>query len=431
MSGYRSIDDVVAWRACVGCGACAYLAGGQGLVMCDLPEDGHRPMRTGAALECGEAELLAVCPAAATTHRAQDHGSHLLAANGPTLEIWEGHAVDPEMRLSGASGGALTALAAYCLERGGMDGVLHLGPDPADALRNRTVLSRSRRELRENAGSRYSPGSVCAGLDLVTEVAGPCLFIGQPSEVAGLRKLQSVRPPLREKLPLAVSFFCAGSPPSQGTRDLLKEHQIDPRQVTALRYRGRGWPGTFAVWIDGATEPVVELTYAESWAFLQRYRPWAVQIWPDGSGEQADITCGDPWYRQVMPGESGSSLIIARTEAGRRTVRGAMEAGYLKLEPLDAERLMASQQNLIRKKGAVWGRLLTMRLLGIPTPRHAGYSLFPMWLRLPLGEKVSSIAGTARRIFQRGYRHAQAPAMVSDSCRPASSPPPSPNLIDR
>jgi coenzyme F420 hydrogenase subunit beta len=302
MSGYRSIDEVVAWRACVGCGACAYLAGHKAIVMSDSPLCGQRPVRTGAALECSEADLLAVCPGAATRVAADD------AANGPTLEIWEGHAVDPEIRFNGASGGALTALAAYCLERGGMDGVLHLGGDPQDVLRNRTVLSSTRKQLRQNAGSRYSPGSVCAGIHLADEVAGPCVFIGQPSEVAGLRKLQSVRPELREKFALALSFFCAGSPPSQATLDLLHEHQIDPRQVSELRYRGRGWPGHFAVWVKGKSDPVVELTYAESWAFLQRYRPWSVQIWPDGSGEQADITCGDPWYRPVKPGECGSSL---------------------------------------------------------------------------------------------------------------------------
>lgn len=399
--------------------------------MRDLPECGQRPVSTGAPHDCSQAELLAICPGAATTLTGTDPSSPVEAANGPTLEIWEGHAADPEMRFSGASGGALTAIAAYCLERGGMDGVLRLGGDPDDPLRTKTVLSRTLKQLRESAGSRYSPGSVCAGLHLIDEVAGPCLFIGQPSEVAGLRKLQTLRPRLQAKVGLALSFFCAGSPPSQGTLDLLREHQIDPCQVTALRYRGRGWPGNFAVWVKGVSAPVVELTYAASWAFLQRYRPWSVQIWPDGSGEQADITCGDPWYRAVQPGESGSSLIIARTEAGRRTIRAAMEAGYLELQPLDANRLIASQQNLISKKGAVWGRLLTMRLFGIPTPRHEGYSLFAMWRHLPLREKFASIAGTARRIIQRGYYKRQQPAAVSAPAIPPIAVTPTPNLIDR
>ena len=376
--------------------------------MRDVPEQGYRPERNGVPSACPEAELLAACPGAGSVLTEPSRGegitSATTAANGPTLEIWEGHATDHDLRFAGASGGALSALAAYCIEKGGMEGVLHVGADPNDPLRNRTVFSRTREELKANTGSRYAPASVCEGIDMIDRSDGPCVFIGQPSEVTALRKIQALRPALESKVGVALSFFCAGSPPVQGTLDLLRENGIDPAEVTQLRYRGRGWPGNFAVWVKGQSDPVLEMTYAESWAFLQRYRPWSVQIWPDGSGEHADITCGDPWHRAVEPGEAGSSLVIARTETGRRIIRQALEAGYLELKPLSQEKLIASQRNLITKKGSVWGRLQTMWLMGIPTPRHRGYSLFRIWCRLSLRDKGASFVGTARRIHQRGYR---------------------------
>ena len=49
---------------------------------------------------------------------------------GPITGIWEGYATDPETRFRGASGGVLTALAAYALEVLGMHGVLHSAPGP-------------------------------------------------------------------------------------------------------------------------------------------------------------------------------------------------------------------------------------------------------------------------------------------------------------
>jgi coenzyme F420 hydrogenase subunit beta len=405
MRKFRSIDEVVAWRACVGCGACAYLSGGVRMV--DIPGAGNRPVRCGAT-RVPEAELLAGCPGAGTlvvAPAAAGPGisAAVVAATGPTLEVWEGHATDPEIRFAGASGGALTALAAYCLEHGGMDGVLHVGRDPDNPVLNKTVMSRTRAELQQQSGSRYSPTSVCAGLHLVDAAAGPCAFIGQPSEVAGLRKIQALRPHLHAKVGVVMSFFCAGTPPTEATTELLRANQIDPGDVSDLRYRGRGWPGSFAVWRGGGGDPVLEMSYAESWAFLQRFRPWAVHIWPDGSGEQADITCGDPWHRPVKPNEPGSSLVIARTQRGSEIVRAAIHAGYLTLVPLAPEKLLASQENLTRKKAAVWGRLAAMRLLGIPTPRHRGYSLLRLWLDLPLSEKFGSLAGTAKRLVQRRY----------------------------
>jgi coenzyme F420 hydrogenase subunit beta len=80
-----------------------------------------------------------------------------------------------------------------------------------------------------------------------------------------------------------------------------------------------------------------------------------------------------------------------------------MKEGYVTLERVDLRILEASQKNLLAKRGAIWGRLLAMKALGIPTPRLNGFSLFDNWLKLPFNEKTRSIAGTVRRIVQRGY----------------------------
>lgn len=422
----KSVQDVVASHLCVGCGACAYLAGGDALRMVDIPRLGHRPLLSDKSLSPAvERDCLAACPAVATrvdaSTTAHEQGVKLEA--GPVLEIWEGHATDPAIRFAGASGGALSALAAFAVEKGGMHGVLHIAQKAEDPLHNETVLSRSRAELLSRTGSRYAPASACDRLDLIENAPAPCVFIGQPSEVAALRLARQLRPALDRNVGVALSFFCAGSPSTQGTADLLHAKGIAPETVEQIRYRGRGWPGMFAVWQKGQTEPTLEMTYAESWKFLQAYRPWSVQIWPDGSGEHADISCGDPWYREVRPGEAGSSLVIVRTEKGRQFLRDAIAAGYLELTPADGAKLINSQKNLIRKKGAVWGRLVAMRLMGLPTPRHTGYHLFRNWLRLSLREQLASVVGTARRVLARGYhRPLRLPPRLHEAPAQASAP---------
>ena len=412
----ETLEDVVRWRLCVGCGACAYLSNGA----IDMSNDarlGHRPLWNGQRDEAMLKECLEVCPAAGrgldarASHEKKVDG--LAEGAGPILEVWEGHAMDRETRHLGSSGGALTALASYAIERGGMHGVLHVAADPENPLRNRTVMSRTRDELLANTGSRYAPASACDGLGKIEEAPAACVFIGQPSEVAALRKAQAIRPSLDRNVGVALSFFCAGSPATQGTLDLLESKGIDPSRVGRIRYRGRGWPGLFAVWLRGESEPALEMSYAESWGFVEAYRPWAVQLWPDGLGEQADISCGDPWYREVKPGEQGSSLVVVRTEVGRRLVRDAMAAGYLDLTRSDVKSVVASQRGLMLKKGAVWGRLLSMRLMGLPTPRHIGANLFGSWLQLPLRDKLRSTLGTVRRVLARGYYKPEPAAMRS------------------
>lgn len=407
MGRLKSIADVVRWRLCHGCGTCAFACPEANIRLVDVYDEGIRPMILDP-LNCQScSRCLDVCPAYEVDHAALqarcDILPELASFCGPVIEAWEGHAKDAEIRFRGSSGGALTALALYCLERRGMHGVLHVGSDPANPLRNRTGLSRTRQEVLAKVGSRYAPASTCDGLGLVESAPAPCVFIGQPTEVNGLRKAQRQRPELDKRVGAALSFFCAGSPPTKATVELLRKLKIDLAQVGQLRYRGNGWPGMFAVTLRGQSAPCAEMTYHDSWAFIQAFRPYSVRLNPDDTGEDADISCGDPWYREIEPGEPGSSLVVVRTKLGREIVRGAMEAGYVELTPAEPQKVIASQRNLINKRRTIWGRRLAFRAFGLPVTRLRGFPLFRLWLRLSFKEKLKSTLGTARRIVRRQY----------------------------
>ena len=393
------------WRLCLGCGACfngCDNSGGRALV--DFPDEGIRSIRTdhaGSSLVCCDD----ACPLVETDFQPIDPNpsavTALLPQWGQILEIWEGHAANASIRFKGASGGVLTALCAYTIEKLGMKGVLHTGQDPEDPIKNRTRLSRTLEELKAAAGSRYSPASVCNGLHLVEEADGDCAFVGRPVEVAALRNLERSGSKRVRNVAAIFSFFCAEAPSSRGTLDLLEQMGVDPYQIEGLQYRGNGWPGEFAPFAKTAPKPLPRMTYRESWSFLQAYRPWTSHLWPDGTGELADISCGDPWYCKPDGENEGSSLVVVRTERGRRILRGAMETGYLKLKPAEPWKLIKSQEGLINKKGAIWGRLMVMRLFGLPTPKYRNANLFKCWMRLTLEEKLRSTLGTARRIITR------------------------------
>lgn len=377
----------------------------------DIVDEGIRPV-VASDKPCGpNCQCLKVCPAISTNFApGQDAASRdqFTREWGTVLEVWEGHAADSEIRFQGSSGGALTAISAYCLEKAGMHGVLHIGADEKDPSRNRTRLSRNRSELMATTGSRYSPASVCNRLDWVENAPAPCVVIGKPVEIAAVSNARSLRPKLNSNIGVTLSFFCAETPSTRGTWALLKKMGVERDTLSELRYRGRGWPGHFAPVSKGETAARAKLTYRESWGFLQAFRPWAVQLWPDSTGELADITCGDPWYEQPDGQNPGFSLIVVRTERGREILRGAIEAGYLQATPAERWKLEKSQKGLLLKKGAVWGRRLALRSLGLPVTEFKGLDLFGCWRKLSFSEKLRSTLGTLRRVFTRGiYRRAQ------------------------
>lgn len=402
MKRLRKLQDVTRWRLCLGCGACRWFCPQQAIRLVEFPAEGIRPVvdttRCGADCTC-----LHVCPVVASEFfvPAPLPRNGVEKEWGPILELWEGHATDPQIRYSGSSGGALTAIAAYCLEKRGMEGVLHIGADFEDPLRNRTYLSRSRGDLLQRTGSRYAPASVCDRLDWVEAAQQPCVVIGRPVEIAALRNAERLRPGLRAKVGVALSFFCAESPASAGTAALLQRLGVAPSEVEEVRYRGCGWPGEFTVRRRGEAEPSLRLNYQESWGFLQAYRPWAAHLWPDGTGELADISCGDPWYEAPDGSNPGFSLIVVRTERGREILHGAMAAGYLDLKRAELWKLEKSQAGLLEKKGAIWGRRLALRMLGLPVTEFRGLDLFHCWKRLPFKAKVKSVLGTLRRVLLR------------------------------
>lgn len=406
MPTIRNLKDVVDWRLCVGCGVCAYICTEKNVRLVNVLDEGIRPLVErgvcSAACNC-----LRACPAVASDFFSSQDDS-FTRLWGPVLEVWEGYASDAEIRFRGSSGGVLTAIGAYCLERLGMGGVLHIGQDPDDPVSNRTFLSKTRADLLGRTGSRYAPASVCDRLDLVEDAESPCAVIGRPVEMAALRNAEKIRPQLATRVGLALSFFCAESPATEGTLALLNKHGVRRSDLKELRYRGLGWPGHFSGTLEGESLPRFKVPYRQAWAFLQAYRPWSVHMWPDYTGELADISCGDPWYEQPDGNNPGFSLVVVRTEKGRAILHGAIRDGYLSLKPAERWKLEKSQDGLIQKKGSVWGRRFALRLLGLPVTQFHGLNLFHCWRRLSWSEKVKSVFGTLRRVVQRRYyrRHA-------------------------
>lgn len=399
-------DDVVRWRLCIGCGSCVCLCPGKNISLVNVLNDGIRPQTAkDRCKECGE--CLRACPGIEAAHRSSGQSGEAIGELregwGTVLEVWEGHAADPEFRFDGSSGGAASALALYCLEQENMHGALHIAADSKEPLTNKTVLSRDRGEVLSRAGSRYSPASPCDGLEMIENAPGPCVFIGKPCDITAVRKAQTVMPALDRNLGVTIGIFCAGTPATQGTLDLLQTLDIDPGSVEGLRYRGKGWPGKFAVKLKGEEHPREILTYMDAWGFVQKYRPYRCYLCPDGTSEFADISCGDPWYRTIGERERGHSLVLVRTEKGRQILQRAIKAGYIIAEPVSPRVLEDSQKNLLTKRGAIWGRLLVMKAFGVPSPKFSGFSLFHNWMKLQLTEKARSIIGTARRILLRKY----------------------------
>lgn len=396
-----SLQDIVQNRLCSGCGACAAMAPAS-IEMRETKDENRRPYFRKNIERSLEQAIVKACPGAAAGD--SDMSSDVTQAWGPVLEVWEGYAADEDIRYQGSSGGGVTALSLFALEALEYSGVLHVKARKDQPTLNEAALSTNRAELMEGAGSRYAPASVCDHLDLVSEAADKCVFVGKPCDVAGAAAVASRDKKVAEKLGLTISIFCAGTPSHKGTNALLKALAPNGKaSLSALKYRGNGWPGDMeATWQDTAGELQTKSTsYADGWGnILQKYRQWRCHTCADHTGETADISVGDPWQTPPDGVAHGKSLIVVRTERGREIMSEAMAAGYITAKPQSPKVLFDAQPNLFVTKGAVWARSVVSGILGRGAPSLRRDS-FACWLKLPLKTKAQSFIGTAKRVFTK------------------------------
>lgn len=387
---------------CLGCGGCVAAIDRDDLAM-EMTAEGYlRPTRV--SLTPGEqADLDAVCPGLSLDGRADEQGYHPLW--GPIRALATGHAVDPEVRYRGSSGGVLTALAIGLVAAGEVDFVVTNGAAEDDPINNATGAMADRGALLRSAGSRYAPSSPLAGIERHLAAGKRFAFIGKPCDVAGLTRLAKRDPRIDALIPYRMAFFCAGVPSRNGTLAVLDKLGIAHEDCAQFQYRGEGWPGLARARSRDGRE--ASMDYNSSWGtILNRHLQFRCKICPDGTGEFADLVCADAWYGEDgypdFTERDGRSLIVARTAAGQALFERAMAEGWIASEPLDVAEVAKMQPYQVNRKRNVVARATALFAARGARPRFRRLAL----LRLALSEgklaQLRNAYGTFRR--SRGTR---------------------------
>jgi coenzyme F420 hydrogenase subunit beta len=403
------IDKIVRADLCTGCGACAAFAPDRiEMGFCD--EGFLRPNVTDALNRKMTGDLLRLCP-----------GQHQVGFGpgrrcdplwGRYEAVHEGWAKDPKLRHAGASGGALSAMLAWLVETGQVDGVLSVAEAAETPLANETVLSTSREGIIAQAASRYAPSKPLERVTSLLKHGGRFAFVGKPCDVAGLRNWAKLDPLIDERFPIKLSFFCAGVPSIQGAERLSRAMGVAPDDLRSFRYRGRGWPGRTVAVTKAGEE--ASMTYAESWGgILSKHVQPRCRICADGIGLAADIAFADAWqtdragYPLFEEGE-GRSLIVSRSAVGQQLLQRAVEAGAIEAEHGSIDRVAPMQPGQVRRRQELLGRLAGRILAGYPIPRYRGLAIWGNARSFGAWPTLRAALGMARRCLIR-KRMAQEP----------------------
>jgi spermidine/putrescine transport system permease protein len=399
----HSLTEVAAFGLCTGCGLCAGLA--PETVKLTMTQDGFlRPRPVQAYDRSEEDRLLRLCPGN-HLHVGGGDAPHIDEAWGPYHRLLKGHATDEEMRFRASSGGTISAIANFLLQTKQVDFILHVAADTDAPLRARIQTSRDRAAIVEGASARYGPAAPLETIGDLLALDLPFAVIGKPCDIAGIRNLMREDERAARLIRLVVAFFCAGVSSLRISESIVGKYGLQPDDLKTLRYRGHGCPG--ATHIEAKDGRVFRQTYDETWSEeLNQEIQFRCKICPDGTGEQADIACGDAWIGvdgYAFAEHDGWNSIISRTEKGDRLLREMEAAGSVVTAPITAGDLGRMQPHQVERKQAILGRMAGLALRGQPRPRYRGFRLLAnawsgrqmMW---------SSLTGTYRRVGRGANR---------------------------
>jgi coenzyme F420 hydrogenase subunit beta len=374
----------------------------EGKIAMRMSEAGYLRPKQAGELSSEEERLIAkTCPGISLIQDSNEGADHPIW--GPLFAIRTGSATDASLRHHASSGGVLSALLLYLLESKIVDYVVHTAASDVSPIENTIVESTGKAGIFAAAGSRYAPSAPLAALHRQLARPGRFVLVAKPCDVAAVRALGRHDRRIEEKIPVILSFFCAGVPSVDGARDILSKLNVREQEVASFRYRGDGWPGFATARLKDGRE--VRMSYAESWGgILSKHVQFRCKICPDGTGGFADVACGDAWYADdkgypLFEESEGRSLIVSRTRKGEDLVRRAIEADYIVAQNLEVAEIAKMQPSQARRKQLVMSRLSAMALVGRIMPRFVGLHLCNAAVEASLWQNIRSFLGMARRLI--------------------------------
>jgi len=302
---------------------------------------------------------------------------------GNYLNCYVGHSNDAEIRHNSSSGGIVTQLLIFALEKGVIDGALVIRMRKDKPLEAEPFIARTREEIISASKSKYCPVPINEALRCIIKGEGKFAVVGLPCHIHGIRKAENSIKGLREKIVLSLGIMCSHTIDFFGTELLLEKLGIPHTQIKEIAYRGQGWPGYMLIKLkdnSGIYVPYVG-NWNAYWSIFSCFffTPRRCLMCLDETNEMADISFGDAWMPELKNERNGESIMVARTEKGQEILNLASSAGAIFLKPIKYDKVRQSQIEPLKfKKEDIGVRLTIIKATGQKIPKfnleHSSYS---------------------------------------------------------
>ena len=305
--------------------------------------------------------------------------AHFHTYTGPYQEIFIGFATNPEVRINSASGGILTAILLWLLDKNLIDGAVVTAMSESEPWLAKSFIATTAEDIIRAAQSKYIITSVNEILPLIETFQGRLAYVGLPGQVQAIRKLQAMNDPSVRNIHYIFGPFYGNTLHFSSIKSFLRSYgEKDYHNISKLWFRYGEWPGNMRIEMKNGR--IIQLPKFHANYLIPFHILKNSLLCTDLSNEFTDVSGGDAWAPVYEERGKGFSMVISRSKKGQEILEQMLSEGYLSLQHIDENEAitMHSHGYDLKKRGA-FIRMKFRRMIGLPVPDY-GYELkgFPL-----------------------------------------------------
>ncbi|MBU1009082.1 MAG: Coenzyme F420 hydrogenase/dehydrogenase, beta subunit C-terminal domain [Bacteroidetes bacterium] len=381
MKNIDALQRVMRSHLCNRCGSCVGLSGGS--VQFVEKTGAYRPTVTGPIDDALAGLLWKACPGKSfdfveNRKRIYPETPNFHTFTGPYFRIGIGHATDGGIRKAGASGGVISAVLIWLLEKKMIEGAVVLGMSADEPWLTQAFIATSREQILEAAQSKYIISSVNEILPAMEAFRGRLAYVGLPGQIQSVRLLQAMNHPSVKNIRYIFGPFYGNTLHFSSITSFLRTYgEKDYRNISRLYFRYGEWPGNMRVEFSSGRVITLKKFHAN---YLIPFHILRNSLYcTDLTNEFTDISGGDAWAPVYEERGKGFSMIISRSAQGESILQQMISEGALRFSQIDEQEAisMHSHGYDFKKRGG-FIRIKFRKMLGKSVPdygyRPAGFA---------------------------------------------------------
>jgi coenzyme F420 hydrogenase subunit beta len=293
---------------------------------------------------------------------------------GAYQRIGIGFAKDQEIRSKGASGGIITAVLVWLLDKKMINGAVVLGMNPNEPWLTQAFIATTREQIIEAAQSKYIISSTNDILPEIAAFKGNLAYVGLPGQIQSIRKLQQIGHPSVRSIKYIFGPFYGNTLHFSSIKSFLKTYKADTYEnITKLYFRYGEWPGNMRIELKSGR--IIELKKFHANYLIPFHILRNSLYCTDFTNEFTDISGGDAWAPVYEERGKGFSMIISRSTKGEAILSQMISEGAIDFKQIEENEAidMHSHGYDFKKRGS-FIRIRFRKWLGKSIPEY-GYEI--------------------------------------------------------